>query len=45
MAAILEMPQYVSYLKNVTDGFIRLSAKFHNFNILCIDVLSCLTVQ
>ena len=38
MAAILEMPQYVVYLKNV---FIKLILKSHIFNILCtLDVLS-----
>ena len=38
MAAILEMPQYVAYLKNIAYGS-------HSFNILCtIDVLSSLTI-
>ena len=46
MAAILEMPQYVVYLKNIAYGFIKLSAKSHSFNILCtIDVLSFSTIQ
>ena len=44
MAAILEMPQYVAYHKNVAYAFIKLSAKSHSFNILCtMDVLSCPT--
>ena len=42
MAAILEMPQYVAYQKNVTYAFIKLSAKSHSFNILrTMDGLSC----
>ena len=41
---ILEMPQYVAYLKNIADGVTKLSANSHSFNILCtIDVLSCPT--
>ena len=41
MAAILEMPQYVAYKKNV---FIKLSEKSHSFNILrTMDGLSCPT--
>ena len=45
MAAILEMPQYVAYQKNVAYAFIKLSAKSHSFNILCtMDVLSCPTM-
>ena len=41
MAAILEIPQYVAYQKNVAYAFIKLSAKSNSFNILCtIDVLS-----
>ena len=44
MAAILEMPQYVAYQKNVVNAFIKLSAKSHSFNILCtMDGLSCPT--
>ena len=44
MAAILEMPQYVAYQINVVYAFIKLSAKFHSFNILCtMDGLSCPT--
>ena len=44
MAAILEMPQYVAYQKNVVYAFIKLSAKSHNFNILrTMDGLSCPT--
>ena len=44
MAAILEMPQYVAYRKNVVYAFIKLSAKSHSFNILCtMDGLSCPT--
>ena len=44
MAAILEMPQYVAYQKNVVYAFIKLSAKSHSFNILCtMDGLSCPT--
>ena len=40
MAAILEMPQYVAYQKNVAYAFIKLSAS--QFNILCTkDGLSC----
>ena len=35
MTAILEMPQYVAYQKNVAYAFIKLSAKSHSFNILC----------
>ena len=43
MAAILEMPQYVAYQKNVVYAFIKLRAKSHSFNILCtMDGLSCL---
>ena len=45
MAAILEMPQYVAYQKNVVYAFIKLSAKSHSFNNLCtIDGLSCPTI-
>ena len=45
MAAILEMPQYVAYQKNVVYAFIKLSAKSHSFNILCtMDGLSCPTM-
>ena len=45
MAAILERPQYVAYQKNVVYTFIKLSAKSHSFNILCImDGLSCPTI-
>ena len=44
MAAILEMPQYVAYQKNVIYTFIKLSAKSHSFNILrTMDGLSCPT--
>ena len=44
MAAILEMPQYVAYQKNVVYAFIKLSAKSHSFNILrTMDGLSCPT--
>ena len=44
MAAILEMPQYVAYQKNIVYAFIKLSAKSHSFNILCtMDGLSCPT--
>ena len=44
MAAILEMPQYVAYQKNVVHAFMKLSAKSHSFNILrTIDGLSCPT--
>ena len=44
MAAILEMPQYVAYQKDVVYGFIKLSAKSHSFNILrTMDDLSCPT--
>ena len=46
MAAILEMPQYVAYQKNVVYAFIKLSAKSHTFNILCtMDGLSCPTTR
>ena len=46
MAAILEMPQYVAYQKNVVYAFIKLSAKSHSFNILCtMDGLSCTTIN
>ena len=46
MAAILEMPQYVAYQKNVVCAFIKLSAKSHSFNILCtMDGLSCPTID
>ena len=45
MAAILEMPQYVAYQKNVVYAFIKLSAKSHSFNILrTTDGLSCPTI-
>ena len=44
MAAILEMPQYVAYQKNVVYAFIKISAKSHSFNILrTMDGLSCPT--
>ena len=44
MAAILEMPQYVAYQKNVVYAFIKLSAKSHSFNILrTMNGLSCPT--
>ena len=33
MAAILEMPQYVAYQKNVAYVVIKVSAKSHDFNI------------
>ena len=46
MAAILEMPQYVAYQKNVVYAFIKLSAKSRSFNILCtMDGLSCPTIN
>ena len=46
MAAILEMPQYVAYQKNVVYAFIKLSAKSHSFNILCtMDGLSYPTMM
>ena len=46
MAAILEMPQYVAYQKNVVYAFIKLSTKSHSFNILCtMDRLSCPTIS
>ena len=46
MAAILEMPQYVAYQKNVAFAFMKLSAKSHSFNILCtMDGLSCPTMS
>ena len=45
MAAILEMPQYVSHQKNAVYAFIKLSAKSHSFNILrTMDGLSCPTM-
>ena len=45
MAAILEMPQYVAYQKNVVYALIKLSAKSHSFNILrTMDGLSCPTI-
>ena len=45
MAAFLEMPQYLAYLKNIAYCFIKLSAKSHSFNILCtMNVLSCPTM-
>ena len=44
MAAILEMPQYVAYQKNVVYAFIKLSAKSPSFNIWrTMDGLSCPT--
>ena len=44
MVATLEMPQYVAFLKNIAYCFIKLSAKSHSLNILCImDMLSCPT--
>ena len=44
MAAILEMPQYMAYQKNVVYAFIKRSAKSHSFNILrTMDGLSCPT--
>ena len=43
-AAILDMPQYVAYQKNVAYAFIKLSAKSHSFNIFhTMDGLSCPT--
>ena len=45
MAAILEMPQYVAYQKNVVYALIKRSAKSHSLNILCtLDGLSCPTI-
>ena len=45
MAAILEMPQYVAYQKNVVYAFIKLSTKSHSFNILrTISGLGCPTI-
>ena len=45
MAAILEMPQYVAYQKNVVYAFIKLSAKPHSFNILStMNGHSCPTI-
>ena len=45
IAAILEIPQYVAYPKNVAYTVIKLSAKSHNFKILrTMDVLSCPTI-
>ena len=35
MVAILKMPQYVAYPKNVAFAVIKLSVKSHNCNILC----------
>ena len=44
MTAVLEMPLYVTYQKNVAYSFNNLSAKSHSFNILCtMDVLDCPT--
>ena len=44
MVAILEMPQYVAYPKNLAYAVIKLSAKSHNFHILyTMNVLSCPT--
>ena len=44
MVAILEMPQYVAYQKNVVYAFIKLSAKSHSFNSLrTMGGLSCPT--
>ena len=46
MTALLEMPQYVAYLKNVVQAFTKLSAKSHSLNILCtMDVHSCPTTE
>ena len=41
MAAILEMPQYVAYQKNVVYTFIKLCAKSHSFNIFYIILYYC----
>ena len=44
MAAILEMPQYVAYLKNVAYGFIKLSSKsqqFWHFVLSCPTMWNC----
>ena len=42
MTAILEMPQYVAYHKNVAYAFIKFRAKSHAFDILStMDVLRC----
>ena len=38
MAAILEMPQYMAYQKNVVYAFVKLSVKSNSFNILCTMV-------
>ena len=35
MAAILEMPQYVAYQKNVAFALFILSTKSHTFNRYC----------
>ena len=35
MAAILEMPQYVAYQKNVAFALFTLSTKSHTFNRYC----------
>ena len=35
MSAILKIPKYVAYQKNVAYAFIKFSAKSHSFNILC----------
>ena len=45
MVAILEMPQYVAYQKNVVYVTIKQHAKSLSFNILCtMDVLSYPTI-
>ena len=46
MVAILEMPQYVAYPKNIAYAVIKFSAKSHNFDILrTMDVLSYPTIM
>ena len=41
MTAILEVPQYVAYQKNVAYALFTLSTKSHNFNKYRTMTLSC----
>ena len=46
MAVILEMPQYVTYQKNVAYAVLKLSVKSHSFNILgTMDVVTYPTIH
>ena len=44
MTAILEMPQYVAYQKNVTYGLFTLCTKSHTFNRYC-TLITCVIAR